>query len=113
MLGERKPLIARGDTGPFSATPLRRSDSTADSRTGVGAPASRARRPSSRTSHSRSMPVASSTVRAAFVSTNVGGIPGLVFPDETGLLVPPEDPDALADALRTVLTDRDLRTSMG
>lgn len=33
------------------------------------------------------------------VGTQVGGIPEIIADGETGLLVPPEDPDALADAI--------------
>lgn len=40
------------------------------------------------------------------VATDVGGVRDLVRDDETGLLVPPEDPDALAAALVRVLRDR-------
>jgi glycosyltransferase involved in cell wall biosynthesis len=39
------------------------------------------------------------------VSTNVGGMPALVNNGCDGLLVPPEDPDAMADAIRRVLTE--------
>lgn len=39
------------------------------------------------------------------VTTAVGGLPELITHEETGLLVPPRDPDALAAALERVLTD--------
>jgi glycosyltransferase involved in cell wall biosynthesis len=42
------------------------------------------------------------------VATRVGGITDLVRDGENGLLVPANDPAALADALVRVLTDRDL-----
>ena len=42
------------------------------------------------------------------VATRVGGITDLVRDGENGLLVPPRDPPALADALVRVLTDRSL-----
>ncbi len=42
------------------------------------------------------------------VSTRVGGLPEVVLDGETGLLVPPADPDALADALVRYF-DQDLR----
>lgn len=49
------------------------------------------------------------------VATDVGGIPDEVHHDETGLLVPPDDPGALADALLQVLSNpalgRRLRTA--
>jgi glycosyltransferase involved in cell wall biosynthesis len=47
------------------------------------------------------------------VATCVGGIPEQVVPGETGLLVPPDDPDALAASLRTLLDDPALRERMG
>jgi len=46
------------------------------------------------------------------VSTPVGAIPELVTDGETGLLVPPEDPSALAAAL-VRLTDPDLAARLG
>ena len=39
------------------------------------------------------------------VATQVGGMPECVRHDETGLLVPPSDPAALADAIVTLLAD--------
>ena len=42
------------------------------------------------------------------VSTDVSGIPELVRNDETGLLVPPHDPAALADAMNALLANPDL-----
>ena len=50
---------------------------------------------------------------AAVVSTDVDGIPEAVEDGETGLLVPPATPEALADALVRVLEDRDLAERMG
>jgi len=46
------------------------------------------------------------------VATRTGGTVELVLP-ETGLLVPPEDPAALAGALQTLLQDGILRERMG
>jgi len=40
------------------------------------------------------------------VATAVGGNPELVVAGETGALVPPQDPDALADALAVYVNDR-------
>jgi glycosyltransferase involved in cell wall biosynthesis len=37
------------------------------------------------------------------VATDLAGMPELVVDGETGLLVPPRDPDALAQALRRVI----------
>ena len=39
------------------------------------------------------------------VATNISGIPELVKPDETGYLVPPEEPLALAEAIMKVYED--------
>jgi len=45
------------------------------------------------------------------VSTRVGAVPGTV-PAEAGHLVPPDDPDALAHAIRAFLTDDALRDTV-
>jgi glycosyltransferase involved in cell wall biosynthesis len=47
------------------------------------------------------------------VSTRHGGIPEYVADGSTGLLVPPSDPAAFADAVVRVLRDPDLATSLG
>jgi glycosyltransferase involved in cell wall biosynthesis len=47
------------------------------------------------------------------VATSVGGTPEVVEHGVEGLLVPPRDPDSLADALLTLLRDPDRRRSMG
>ncbi len=47
------------------------------------------------------------------VSTDVGGLPFIVKPDETGLLVPPRDPDALAEALIRIAKSELDRKRMG
>lgn len=47
------------------------------------------------------------------VATSVGENPLVMLPGETGLLVPPADPAALAEALRTLLHDPKLRDRMG
>jgi glycosyltransferase involved in cell wall biosynthesis len=47
------------------------------------------------------------------VGSRVGGIPDLVEDDVSGILVPPEDATALADALVRVLTDRALAERLG
>lgn len=49
----------------------------------------------------------------AIVTTDVPGCREAVEPGESGLLVPPRDPDALADALGAVLRDAELRRRMG
>lgn len=47
------------------------------------------------------------------VSTTVSGIPEAVVDGETGRLVPPENAEALAGALRELVTDGSLRRRMG
>ncbi len=47
------------------------------------------------------------------VATPVGGTPELLVDGETGLLVPPRDPHALAAALRRVLDDPQLAARLG
>ena len=47
------------------------------------------------------------------VASAVGGIPEVVVPGETGLLVPPADSRALANALNRVLRDRAAAHAMG
>jgi glycosyltransferase involved in cell wall biosynthesis len=47
------------------------------------------------------------------VATTVGGIPEIVVDGETGLLVPPEDPAALARALERLIADPGLRSRLG
>ena len=45
-------------------------------------------------------------MRIPVVATNVGGIPELVIHDVTGILVPPNDPKKLADAINLLLEDK-------
>lgn len=47
------------------------------------------------------------------VATSVGGFPGMVAGGETGLLVPPNDPAALADALASLLSQPQRAQQMG
>ena len=47
------------------------------------------------------------------VATAVGGTPEVVVDGVTGLLVPPQDPGALAQAIGHLLRDPDLRRRMG
>jgi glycogen synthase len=47
------------------------------------------------------------------VASAVGGIPEVVIPGRTGLLVPPGDPGALAEGLNHVLRDRAMAHQMG
>ncbi len=47
------------------------------------------------------------------VATKVGGVPELVEDGITGFLVPPKDPEALAQALQKLIDDPELRKRMG
>jgi glycosyltransferase involved in cell wall biosynthesis len=49
----------------------------------------------------------------AVVVTNVGSIPEAVDHGKTGIIVPPKDVTALADAIVALLVNRDLRKDMG
>ncbi|MBF0188779.1 MAG: glycosyltransferase family 4 protein [Magnetococcales bacterium] len=47
------------------------------------------------------------------VGTNVGGIPTLVEAESTGILVPPDDADALGNAMARLVNDPEKRRTMG
>ncbi len=49
----------------------------------------------------------------AVVASRVGGIPEVVIDGQTGLLVPPGDPAALADAVNALVRDQALAAGMG
>ncbi|MDH4176089.1 MAG: glycosyltransferase family 4 protein [Thermoleophilia bacterium] len=49
----------------------------------------------------------------AVLGARAGGIPDIVVDGENGLLVPGEDPDALADAMVRLLTERGLAERLG
>ena len=51
--------------------------------------------------------------KKAIVATRVGGVPELIKSDYNGLLVPPADPTALAQALEKVITHDHLRQALG
>lgn len=51
--------------------------------------------------------------RLAVVAADVGSVAEAVHHEETGLLVPPEDTAALADAIRRLLADAGLRRRLG
>ncbi len=50
-------------------------------------------------------PLEAMSVGVPVVLTPVGGVPEMVIPDETGLLVPPKDPEALASGIVNILDD--------
>ena len=43
------------------------------------------------------------------IATNVGGIPELISNNITGLLVPPENPEAMPDAINELLNDNNTK----
>lgn len=49
---------------------------------------------------------------APVVASRVGGIPSLVRSGETGLLVPPDNPKALADAICRIIKDRKFASNL-
>jgi glycosyltransferase involved in cell wall biosynthesis len=51
--------------------------------------------------------------RAACIGSKIGGIPDLIRHEQTGLLVPPADPPALAAGLRRLMEDPQLRQHLG
>lgn len=51
--------------------------------------------------------------RRAVVATRAGGLPEVVDDGQTGLLVPPQDDDALAQAIVSLLRDPSRRRAMG
>ena len=67
-------------------------------------------------SRNEGLPVALIEAQAAgrpVVATGVGGVPDLVVSGDTGLLVPPDDPDALARAIQSLLDDVEMRDRLG
>ena len=52
-------------------------------------------------------------LRKPVIGTRAGGTPEMVVEGETGLLVPPSDADALADAIAALAGDAFLRRRMG
>jgi len=67
-------------------------------------------------SHTEGMPsvlLEAMSARKAVVATQVGGTGELVVEGSTGLMVPPNDPKTLADAMQKVLNNDDLRRTMG
>jgi glycosyltransferase involved in cell wall biosynthesis len=53
------------------------------------------------------------TFKKPVIATNVGNFAEMVLDGETGLIVPPKDSDALAQAIITLLKDEHLRRQMG
>jgi glycosyltransferase involved in cell wall biosynthesis len=49
----------------------------------------------------------------AIIASEIPGVREVLEPDGAGLLFPPDDADALAEALRTLVDDQDLRGALG
>ena len=67
-------------------------------------------------SHSEGLPIAVMEAMAAgcpIIATQVGGIPELITHDVSGILVPPRDVHALAQALLSLLLDHSRRQALG
>jgi glycosyltransferase involved in cell wall biosynthesis len=47
------------------------------------------------------------------IGTDVGGIPEIIDNGKNGFIVPPKDPQAIADAIQILLNDEDLQLKMG
>ena len=57
--------------------------------------------------------VEASSQRLACLSTNISGVPELLTDGENGLVVPPENPGALAAALERAIRDPAMRKRLG
>jgi len=53
------------------------------------------------------------TAQLPAVASRIGGVPEVIVPNQTGLLIPVGDHRALAAALRSLLNNPDLRQQMG
>jgi glycosyltransferase involved in cell wall biosynthesis len=69
--------------------------------------------PSSRGEGFGLVAVEAMALRRPVVASAQGGLPEIIIPGETGLLVPPNDPQALADAVCEVLAKPEIGQSMG
>ena len=59
------------------------------------------------------VPIESMAAGTPVVATRVGALPEIVRHEQTGLIVEPNDPDALADAMDRIIIDRRLRDDCG
>jgi glycosyltransferase involved in cell wall biosynthesis len=51
--------------------------------------------------------------RASIIATRVGGIPEVIENGKEGILISPDDPEALARAITELLKDGELRAKLG
>jgi glycosyltransferase involved in cell wall biosynthesis len=47
------------------------------------------------------------------IGTNIGGTPGVIDNEKTGLIVAPKDPEALAQAIERILSDHEFAAALG
>jgi glycosyltransferase involved in cell wall biosynthesis len=47
------------------------------------------------------------------IGSNIGGIPGILTDNDNGILVPPNNPILLSDAIRRLVKDDEVRLRMG
>ncbi len=57
--------------------------------------------------------VEASACELPVIASNVGGLPEVVEHNETGIIVPPKDEKAIADAIEKLFLDQELRIRMG
>jgi len=69
--------------------------------------------PSKRPEPNATVLIAAMTMGLPCIGTNIGGTVETIDQGKTGLLVPPDDPEALAEAIAHLASDVSLRDSMG
>ena len=57
--------------------------------------------------------IEASAMAKPVIASDIGGPRELVVPDETGLLIPPDNPEQLATAIVSLLDDSEMMTQMG
>ena len=51
-------------------------------------------------------------LKTPVIATNVGGIPELISNGETGILIPPDNPDAMINAINGLISDEQTKTKL-
>lgn len=69
--------------------------------------------PSKRPEPNATVLIAAMTMGLPCIGTNIGGTVETIDQGKTGLLVPPDNPEALAEAIACLASDTSLRDSMG